>query len=750
MYSSLFTNPYATEVLKMKKNELVEGIKNPDHLLDWLIEKGVLTSEKKMVLSYYRTRMAKNSRVLDILASQGERACRLFFYPCLKEVEPRLYSNIRNYVTDVNEKIGDARRQLVGYLLEKDKGWIQKDKASHPGKKDSPRSIKQKKMIYDKPKSKSTLAARQSLDNVPTVFDLVRKGILSDLEKALNATNVNATNSANETLLHIAAAHGQTEIIDYLISKGAKREVKDNKGRTPLHRAAEKGHDKAVNRLLQAGANMYSLDQEGKTPLHLANQNQHMHVLKNILKEEVRRHKNQHNFLHMAALKDESDLVQILLKNGALVDAMDEKGQTALSYAVSQGHEKTVKVLSEGGAKVDSSIIDATFNSNNQSLFKILLEYARGLSSESMVSALFKAIGKDLHGIVAALIERGLDINVRNEEQYTPLLLACKTGKIKSAKVLIEKGASLKDKAPNLSSPLHLAVEAGASSIAQMLLQKGIDPNITAQGNQMPLHVAAIYNRGALVDLLIEGGAKIDAVTIDLFTPLHVASGKGHTDIALKLLQHRANVNLKNKRSKTPLHLAAEMGNPEMVELLLNFKADPNATDKEKKTPLHFATLGGHFYAVKALLAKKSRAASKDMDGCTPMHYAAINGNVEILKELLMVGYNKNINDKNIWRKTLLHLAAEHGHSSLIDFLLSNGSAINALDNNKDTPLHCACKAGHFDCVRALLNWSAGDKANLQATNSLKKTPLQVAESSVTEHQAQIVNLLKKKMLLIR
>uniref|UniRef100_A0A8C6XNQ6 Uncharacterized protein n=1 Tax=Naja naja TaxID=35670 RepID=A0A8C6XNQ6_NAJNA len=274
----------------------------------------------------------------------------------------------------------------------------------------------------------------QSLDNVPTVFDLVRKGILSDLEKALNLTDVNATNSANETLLHVAATHGHLEIIDYLISKGAKLEVKDNKGRTPLHRAAEKGHDKAVNRLLQAGANMYSLDQEGRTPFHLANQNQHMHILRNILKEEARRHKNQHNFLHRAALKDDSDLVQVLLKNGALVDARDERGQTALSYAVSQGHEKTVKVL---------------------------LEAFNRLSSEAMVSALFKAVEKDLHGIVAALIERGTDINVRNEEQHTPLLVACKMGKIKSAKVLIEKGANLKDKAPNLNSPLHLAVEAG-------------------------------------------------------------------------------------------------------------------------------------------------------------------------------------------------------------------------------------------------------------------------------------------------
>lgn len=93
--SSLFTNPYAIEVLRTEKEDLVQGINDPDQVLHGLIENCIFTPEKKLVLNFYRTRTAKNSRVLDILISQGERACRLFFYPCLKQVEPKLYSKIK-------------------------------------------------------------------------------------------------------------------------------------------------------------------------------------------------------------------------------------------------------------------------------------------------------------------------------------------------------------------------------------------------------------------------------------------------------------------------------------------------------------------------------------------------------------------------------------------------------------------------------------------------------------------------------
>ncbi len=126
MGSTSFTNPYAIEVIRTKKNELVSGISNTEDLLDLLISNGVLQPDSRALMSSISAREEKNSRMLNILISRGERACRIFFYPCLKRVEPDLYQHVRTYVGGVNEGIRDARRQLIGYLLEKDKQGLVK------------------------------------------------------------------------------------------------------------------------------------------------------------------------------------------------------------------------------------------------------------------------------------------------------------------------------------------------------------------------------------------------------------------------------------------------------------------------------------------------------------------------------------------------------------------------------------------------------------------------------------------------
>ncbi|KAM4641374.1 CARD- and ANK-domain containing inflammasome adapter protein-like [Discoglossus pictus] len=765
--TSHFTNPYAIEVLKHKKEELVEGITNPDNLLNWMVENDIFTPEKKMAMSYYRTKTEKNTRLLDLLVAKGERACRLFFYPCLKELEPSLYNKVKQYVSEVNDAVGDGRRQLVGYLLERDKdGHKTQVKKSPertkrrdsltqvvkiPVERSNARVKEKKKTVQEVPKVEKVEPKVEPTEKPSIgVFDAVTQGDLGLLESILKGSDINAVNSSGETLLHVAAANGHVPVIEFLIGKGAKVDAKDKKRKTPLHRAAEKGHAEAVRVLLQAGANIYSLDSDSQAPVHLAAQNNHQNVVKILLQEENRRYKNRSNFVHMAAHKDNSNLVKILLENGAQVDALDDKKKTALFHAVSLAHEKTVRVLLEGGAAIDSSIIDAAFNSNNEAIFGLLLEYSKGLSPDTLISALFKAVKLNLSGIINALINKGTDVNATNDIHYTPLLLAAELGNGDAAQALITKGAQVDVRTPNLNTALHLAVQGGNISITKLLIQKGININITGPGDQTPLHVAAFHNKHELIDILIESGANVNAVTKELLTPLHIACQRGNLDVAKQLIEHKASVNVKDKHSKTPLHLAANGGGDAVVELLLSNKADPNATDKEKKTPLHVAAIAGQVGMVETMLRSQARCTAKDMDGCTPLHYAATQGNNDIVRAILKSGKNKNVDDKNIWRKTALHLAADNGHSDLVNILLQSGAAINALDNNKDTPLHCACKAGHLRPVQTLVGWAQGEKANLQATNSLKKTPLQVAEAGSFDSHQNIVTLLKKKMLIIK
>uniref|UniRef100_A0A672TZV3 Uncharacterized protein n=1 Tax=Strigops habroptila TaxID=2489341 RepID=A0A672TZV3_STRHB len=349
----------------------------------------------------------------------------------------------------------------------------------------------------------------------------IAKGNLSELEKTLKDNDINALNSSSETLLHVAAANGHVTIMEYLISKGAKVDVKDKNGRTPLHRAAEKGHGDAVKGLLRSGAYLYSLDTEGKTPLHLAAQNDHSHIVMMLLKEEARSYRKQHNFLHMAALKDESSLAKT----------------------------------------VDSTMAER----------------------------------KNLPGIVAALIDRGTDRDALNDMRYTPLLLACETGKAEAAEVLIKKGANFGMRTPASDTALHLAVQAGADSIAHLLLQKGMETNLRNQAHETPLHIAALHNKGALVGLLVNAGAQINAATKEFVTPLHIASQRGNTDAAQQVLPREIDLPSLSSQPHSRWYV-------ELIQLSPQMYLNTGRSRIAESRALHW-TLFRHFYIIPSNMA---------------------------------------------------------------------------------------------------------------------------------------------------
>lgn len=212
---------------------------------------------------------------------------------------------------------------------------------------------------------------------------------------------------------------------------------------------------------------------------------------------------------------------------------------------------------------------------------------------------------------------------------------------------------------------------------------------------------------------------------------------------------------VKDRLGRTALHWAAcSSAGGGVVDLLLSAKADPNATDSGKRTALHLAATEGRLHAVTSLLSHKARGRAKDTDGCTPLHYAAAGGHAGVVSALLQSLSNKELEERNSWRKTPLHVAAEKGHDGVAVLLLEAGAQINTTDQSKDTPLHCAARGGHLEVVKRLVGWGQDTgwsrKVNLQARNNLGKTPLQVAESGDTAEHESVATLLKKKMLLIK
>jgi len=68
-----------------------------------------------------------------------------------------------------------------------------------------------------------------------------------------------------------------------------------------------------------------------------------------------------------------------------------------------------------------------------------------------------------------------------------------------------------------------------------------------------------------------------------------------------------------------------------------------------------------------------------------------------------------DVNARNRWGGTPLHVAASRGHVAVAELLIARGADVNALDRDNETPLHGAVRNGHPAMTRLLLEQGAGD-----------------------------------------
>lgn len=212
-------------------------------------------------------------------------------------------------------------------------------------------------------------------------------------------------------------------------------------------------------------------------------------------------------------------------------------------------------------------------------------------------------------------------------------------------------------------------------------------------------------------------------------TLLHKAASMGQILVAKYLLEHGASVTVRDESEKLPLHWAAGNGHKAMVELLLSNGADVNARMQggpgwggKGETPLYLAADKGFRTVCETLLARGADPNLGDSSGTPPIFSAVWRGDEAMLRLLLAKGAKVNP-EPGKKGYTPLHNATT---TNIARILIEAGAAVDALNNDNQSPLHASAGAGNREVVEVLL--AAGANPNLKDKDG--KTPLHLAAAN--------------------
>ncbi len=215
-----------------------------------------------------------------------------------------------------------------------------------PGKKERKKQSKPiQKKYTNNPSLDNALILAASSNSLAEVKKLIEAG--ADVN--------NAKNEHNATPLFMASHQKYTEIVNYLLKKGADPNIKIKLGATPLFVAVQDNPDiEIVESLLNSGADPDIQDKEGSTPLIIAaSVNGNPEVAKLLIDKGCNIDlTNSQNItaLYFAAQNGFTEFAEILISKGAKIDIPMTQGATPLFIASQVGHSDIVKLLLKAGA----------------------------------------------------------------------------------------------------------------------------------------------------------------------------------------------------------------------------------------------------------------------------------------------------------------------------------------------------------------------------------------------------------------
>ena len=301
------------------------------------------------------------------------------------------------------------------------------------------------------------------------IFETARLGDLNRLVHSIRKhQQLFQTNREGQSLLHLAVLSNNIKSVLYLLNKGLDIDGEDSDGLTPLIIAMS--HIRSLN------VAILLLDRHA-TLEHVSN--------------------NGHSALSVAIRNNNPEGAKVLIKRGANINIADNAHTplTLTHTALLQYHENAQiyrdleTLLLSKGAKVDVNL--------------------NSLGWTPLCTTVTKVQDQPNSEHIRLLLQLGADVNHRDINGRTPLMLAASMGRLSSVEMLMNNYAA-NDTIDNFGwSALMFGVYYNHIDVVTFMLDSGVNPNLASPQGLTALKIAQEHNRIKMVDLLLEHGAMV-------------------------------------------------------------------------------------------------------------------------------------------------------------------------------------------------------------------------------------------------